>query len=209
MPQNNFFLLRCHSGEGGKSSSHVAQTVGAAVGGVVVGLLVGGAGILALRRCRSRKASDPQPRKDSSEHGLGSREVTGITGGGNLGPGGLEYIVEPFSIPGSSTSDPSVPLLPGGGISPPTSVPDATSASGSSAPTDGSAGGRAGRNVYVVHHDGGRAPVTVYTEEGAEVVELPPRYADNGSSSDGRSAVDRRREPGSPPRKTRGPRPPT
>jgi hypothetical protein len=174
-----------------------------------VGLLVGGAGILALRSSRSRKASDPQPRKDSSEHSLGSREVTGITSGGRLGSGGLQYIVEPFSIPGSSTSDPSVPLLPGGGISPPSSPPDATSASGSSAPTDGSAGGRAGRNVYVVHHDGGRAPVTVYTEEGAEVVELPPRYADNGSSSDGRSAIDRRRVPGSAPRKTRGPRPPT
>lgn len=32
------------------------------------------------------------------------------------------------------------------------------------------------RAVYVVHHDGGRAPVTVYTSDGAQVVELPPRY---------------------------------
>lgn len=30
--------------------------------------------------------------------------------------------------------------------------------------------------VYVVHHDGGRAPVTVYHQDGTEVVELPPRY---------------------------------
>jgi hypothetical protein len=30
-------------------------------------------------------------------------------------------------------------------------------------------------NVYVVHHDGGHAPVTVYAE-GADVVELPPSY---------------------------------
>ncbi|KAF8877596.1 hypothetical protein CPB85DRAFT_1343597 [Mucidula mucida] len=28
-----------------------------------------------------------------------------------------------------------------------------------------------------IHHDGGRAPVTVYHEDGTEVVELPPRYA--------------------------------
>ncbi|KAJ7169510.1 hypothetical protein C8R46DRAFT_1089023 [Mycena filopes] len=32
-------------------------------------------------------------------------------------------------------------------------------------------------NIYVVHHDAGRAPVTVYHQDGTEVVELPPRYA--------------------------------
>ncbi|KAH9005962.1 hypothetical protein EDB86DRAFT_3071028 [Lactarius hatsudake] len=175
-----------HSESGsGKSSSHLAPTIGAAAGGIVV---------------------VPQPDKASPA-------------GGHLGPGGLEYIVEPFSIPGSSSSDPSAPLLPGGGPSPPSSPPDATSASGSTAPTDSSVGGRGGAgrtNVYVVHHDGGRAPVTVYTEEGAEVVELPPRYADSGGSSsqdgrsqDGRSPVERKREPAAQPRKTRGPRPPT
>ena len=203
LPQFFFSLNpRRRSGEGGKSSSHIAPIVGAAAGGVVVGLLVGAVGILALRSCRSRRRSNPQPRKDSSE--LGNPQIAGIIGGGSLGPGGLEYIVEPFSIPGSGGSDPSVPLLPGGSTSPPSSVPDATSASGSDT------GARPGRsNVYVVHHDGGRAPVTVYTSEGAEVVELPPRYADNASSSDGRSAIDRRREPGSAPRKTLGPRPST
>lgn len=38
------------------------------------------------------------------------------------------------------------------------------------------------QQVYVVHHDGGRAPVTVYTSEGAQVVELPPRYPEEGTS---------------------------
>ncbi|KAH9046479.1 hypothetical protein EDB84DRAFT_1558345 [Lactarius hengduanensis] len=209
-----------HSESGsGKSSSHLAPTIGAAAGGIVVGLLVGGAGILLLKRRRSRS---PPTRQSLTHNELGQphspREVTGITNGGHLGPGGLEYLVEPFSIPGSSSSDPSAPLLPGGGPSPPSSPPDATSASGSTAPTDPSSGrGGAGRtNVYVVHHDGGRAPVTVYTEEGAEVVELPPRYADSGGSSsqdgrsqDGRSPIERKREPAAQPRKTRGPRPPT
>ncbi|KAF8656382.1 hypothetical protein AX16_002568 [Volvariella volvacea WC 439] len=37
--------------------------------------------------------------------------------------------------------------------------------------------------VYVIHHDGGRAPVTVYHSDGTEVVELPPRYADGGSGT--------------------------
>jgi len=195
-----------HTGEGGKSSSHLGEIIGAAAGGIVVGLLVGGAGILAFRRCRSRRTiHHPQPRKDSPELGMGTpREMTAITSGGNLGPGGLEYIVEPFSIPGSGASDPSAPLLHGGNTSPPSSPPDALSASGSSAPTDPSSGGR--QNVYVVHHDGGRAPVTVYTAEGQEVVELPPRYADNGSSSDGRSAIEQRRDPAAQPRKNRAPR---
>jgi hypothetical protein len=201
-------LILCHSGEGGKSSSHLGEIVGAAVGGIVVGLVVGAAGLLVFRqRRRSRRAKEhPQPRKDSPELGMGvPRDVQAITSGGNLGPGGLEYIVEPFSIPGSSPSDPSVPLLPAGSASPPSSPPDALSASGSSNPSSGSRGGR--QNVYVVHHDGGRAPVTVYTQEGAEVVELPPRYAD-GSSSDGRSAIEQRRDPAAQPRKARGPRTP-
>ncbi|KAH9075772.1 hypothetical protein EDB83DRAFT_2515463 [Lactarius deliciosus] len=210
-----------HIGGSGKSSSHLAPTIGAAVGGIVVGLLVGGAGILLFKRRRSRNPPARQSLSHNNELGQphSPREVTGITNGGHLGPGGLEYIVEPFSIPGSSSSDPSAPLLPGGAPSPPSSPPDATSASGSTAPTDPSSGGRGGggrTNVYVVHHDGGRAPVTVYTEEGAEVVELPPRYADSGGSSsqdgrsqDGRSPVERKREPAAQPRKTRGPRPPT
>ena len=37
-------------------------------------------------------------------------------------------------------------------------------------------------HVYVVHHDGGRAPVTVYTADGTEVVELPPRYGEGDSA---------------------------
>ncbi|KAI1797536.1 hypothetical protein LXA43DRAFT_934581 [Ganoderma leucocontextum] len=45
-------------------------------------------------------------------------------------------------------------------------------------------------HVYVVHHDGGRPPpVTVFTSDGTEVVELPPQYesaAHRQSSSAGR-----------------------
>jgi hypothetical protein len=92
---------------------------------------------------------------------------------------------------------------------------DAVSSTGSSEPVD-SSGRRGTRNVYVVHHDGGRAPVTVYTDEGAEVVELPPRYAPGSTStpSETRSAssretdLSRRRDPGAT-RKTREPPPRT
>lgn len=88
-----------------------------------------------------------------------------------------------------------------------TSPANEHSASGSGDPAD-----QSGRrpNVYVVHHDGGRAPVTVYTEEGAAVVELPPQYAAGSSGApsenDASREVDRSREPDATPRKTREPR---
>ena len=48
--------------------------------------------------------------------------------------------------------------------------------------------------VYVVHHDSQAPPVTIYHEDGTQVVELPPRYPAGASSptsarsvSDGRS----------------------
>jgi hypothetical protein len=92
---------------------------------------------------------------------------------------------------------------------PTTSPTNALSISGSSDLAD-----QSGRrpNVYVVHHDGGRAPVTVYTEEGAAVVELPPQYAAGSTSAPSESdaaredgEVDRGRGPGTTSRKTRGP----
>ena len=33
------------------------------------------------------------------------------------------------------------------------------------------------RQVYVLHHDSGLPPVTIYHQEGTEVVELPPRWS--------------------------------
>ncbi|KAI9445483.1 hypothetical protein H4582DRAFT_929891 [Lactarius indigo] len=77
-----------HSGGSVKSSSHLASTIGAAAGGIVVGLLVGGAGILLFKRRRSRSPPARQSLAHSSElgHPHTPREVTGITPGGNLGP---------------------------------------------------------------------------------------------------------------------------
>ncbi|KAG9102020.1 hypothetical protein FS749_000054 [Ceratobasidium sp. UAMH 11750] len=44
--------------------------------------------------------------------------------------------------------------------------------------------------VYVVHHDGGRAPVTIMTSDGAEVVELPPGYGSVPESSRTRAVAE-------------------
>jgi len=184
-------------------------TIGAAAGGIVVGLLAGAAGLFAFRR--SRASPQHQPRETLTHHqpslnNTQSPPVPIPTPAGLTGGGSLEYIVEPFMVP-SPSSDPSVPLLPGDTArSSGTPQPDAAAASGDN-PTEQPS---RRTNVYVVHHDGGRAPVTVYTEEGAEVVELPPRYPEGSTTasleSDGLGQANRR-DPGSH-RKVRGPRPP-
>jgi hypothetical protein len=212
-----------HSSSGHKSST-VPAAIGAGVGGIIVGLLAGACGILAFRRTRSRKDSREDLMRDSplSSGNSQSREMPATRGTTNVvGGTGLEYILEPFAMPtgspSSPPSDPNAPLLQGGNVTSPTitSRTDAISTSASSEPTDPS-GRRGTRNVYVVHHDGGRAPVTVYADEGADVVELPPRYAAGSTStpSETRSApsrendVNRRREPGAT-RKPREPQPRT
>lgn len=61
---------------------------------------------------------------------------------------------------------------------------------------------RASSHVYVVHHDGGGAPISVYTEDGTEVVELPPRYPyENQAASSSPLADPARRRPVVPPEK--------
>lgn len=51
--------------------------------------------------------------------------------------------------------------------------------------------------VYVLHHDSQQPPVTIYHQDGTNIVELPPRYPPFPSSqseafSEGRSASDSR-----------------
>jgi hypothetical protein len=149
----------------------------------------------------------------TSSHPQPSREV--MTAGGRPVGSGLEYIVEPFAMP-TASSDPTVPLIPGS-VPSSASPPDATSATGSDPQEQSATSAGRRQNVYVVHHDGGRAPVTVYTEEGAEVVELPPRYpagstsepsSRGGSETAPTRESSQRREPGTVPRKARGPRSP-
>jgi hypothetical protein len=187
-----------------RKSSTIPVAIGAGVGGILVGLLAGAFGILAFRRSRgsrSRKDHREDLMRDSQlSSGSQSREMpaAGITTDMAAGSGQLEYIVEPFAMPSggpaSPPSDPNAPLLQGGNVTSPTitSRADAVSTSDSSERADPS-GRRGTRNVYVVHHDGGRAPVTVYADGGAEVVELPPRYpaGSTNTPSEGRSASSR------------------
>jgi hypothetical protein len=79
------------------------------------------------------------------------------------------YQIEPFILPGEQ----------------PASYNEASGEPhhAASASTSGPGGGG---NIYVVHHDAGRAPVTVYHQDGTEVVELPPRYAGNDGPGEAR-----------------------
>ena len=88
---------------------------------------------------------------------------------------GQRYHVEPFVLPSEdsrSTPTPRVstdiPPSPG-----PRSKPDPQAGS-SSRPVHSTT--QHSNQVYVVHHDGGGPPVTLYTSGAAEIVELPPGY---------------------------------
>ncbi|KAL1709093.1 hypothetical protein EV121DRAFT_195744 [Schizophyllum commune] len=153
-----------HAGEGTTSSCLDASSSnklpaiasGAGIGGLVLGLLVGGlASWLFLRR----KQRDPRARHPSYADSdpfaspmLGAHDRGSYGSSQHLLPPlnmpGSRYQVEPFLLPQEDRESAAGPRSPGGGQS----------------------------NVYVVHHDGGRAPVTVYHGDDTQVVELPPMY---------------------------------
>ncbi len=53
------------------------------------------------------------------------------------------------------------------------------------------------RQVYVMHHDSGLPPVTIYHQEGTEVVELPPRWSPPTATDEWQSSSDARSASGS------------
>lgn len=143
-----------------------------------------------------------------------SRRTATTTTTGSLGQNS-SYHIEPFVLPSErpaphihthSLSDPSSPLLfpPGAAtsatLSPRASPSAALSPSAhqreGSNPATPSDARPSGSHVYVVHHDAGRPPVTVYTDSGTEVVELPPRYMDDRAPPHQPT-----RQPGAVPRK--------
>ncbi|KLO19993.1 hypothetical protein SCHPADRAFT_817175 [Schizopora paradoxa] len=114
---------------------------------------------------------------------------------------GSGYEVEPFRLPDEAFSDgvstqhhgTARESMSGGVAGGPTSrasrhgaPSEASSSSGARSPEAGSSM----PHVYVVHHDGGRAPVSVFTPQGTEVIELPPRYEGGSTSATSSSSVD-------------------
>ncbi|KAK0208419.1 hypothetical protein DFS33DRAFT_442978 [Desarmillaria ectypa] len=183
----------------GQQSVPVTATIGAGVGGLVIGLLAGLVTTLCFVKRRQRKKAEEQfmppgvspPLSLNAQYRLvpstplSLQPDTTYTGTSlqhpPLGQSGSSYQIEPFSMPGEDVRSHH-------GATSPTSINEYVNnhapsvAHESMAPSQAGSGGSRVQSgqVYVVHHDGGRAPVTVYHEDGTEVVELPPRYTENG-----------------------------
>lgn len=96
-------------------------------------------------------------------------------------------------VDGTHTTNPSLShsadrsRSPTGSAFSPTSAAPMRANSPLPSPRPLSSENRTPSQVFVVHHDGGRPPVTVYAADGTEIVELPPRYIESNGSSPGPS----------------------
>ncbi|KAI5887960.1 uncharacterized protein SCHCODRAFT_01192793 [Schizophyllum commune H4-8] len=193
-----------HVGDGrtscleGRSTTRVSPgaTAGAGIGGLVLGLVVGLlAAYLGVRRHKAQQTSEkgalnlhgdspssyaqPTPWIDphlpdsavTPNHTL-NKTPHSPTKRGDSGPGP----VYPFTAQrrDSSTALSSLSLSPSSSAFPGTSIGATAVAPRPLSPADTPR--PSGQNLYVVHHDGGAAPVTVYHGDDTRVVELPPRY---------------------------------
>lgn len=154
-----------------------------------------------VRRNSSTDSIDQAPYIGNHDQERFKRNEAVAHGPGPTGPdlATNQYLVEPF--------------LPEGPASPTrNSAPPAPTSAYSNTQSDGSASGtQPNPHVYVVHHDGGGPPVTVFTS-GAGVTELPPSYIGRSDDqlpaqtvaggSNNPDPTDRRPRPGPTPRKS-------
>ncbi|TFK36791.1 hypothetical protein BDQ12DRAFT_724626 [Crucibulum laeve] len=212
------------------SDVKLSVAVGSGVGGLVLGLLAGiSAACVFTGICRKKRRTDPfldlsasepgsphdttymHPSVVSSSHyrpvpstpmgvmdsSMGSSNPSANSLMHRPGHSSMHYQVEPFLMPGEHGQIQ--------GSQSPTTTPYEQAQSRARAPSvqeshASSSAPRQQGSVYVVHHDSGRAPVTVYHEDGTQVVELPPRYPEDpqrphpvvigGHASDSRSNSD-------------------
>jgi len=156
-----------------------AVSIGAGVGGLALGLLVGllSAYIVMQRRARkqqeefdrSRLVPPPlgrdRPMSTSSRPTLSYLDSTAgsTTRVNRAAPN--QYQVEPLVLPGEH-----------GHITPSAPETVVSHSNRDQSEVDFPLANSERSQVYVMHHDAGRPPVTVFTESGADVVELPPSY---------------------------------
>jgi hypothetical protein len=170
-----------------------AVAIGAGVGGLVIGSLIGVAiAFLLIRRYYEKKMHadlaslhgspgattysnlprDFQYRSLPTSGISHPTHTSGSSGGLNqLRPGSLQYHIEPFVMPDENGHLDEVRST-GHTVS----TPEPVSSSAAAPQQHG--------HVYVLHHDSNNPPVTIYHESGTEIVELPPRYPRSTSQSD-------------------------
>ena len=171
-----------------------AVAIGAGVGGLVLGSLIGVAiAFFFIRRYYEKKmqadvaslhgssgvttySSLPRDFQYRSIPTSGTGHPThasGSSGGLNqLRPGSMQYHIEPFVMPDENGRLANEARSTGHTAT----TPEPVSSPSAAAPQQS--------HVYVLHHDSNVPPVTIYHESGTEIVELPPRYPRNTSQSD-------------------------
>ena len=176
--------------------------IGSGVGGLAVGLVVGILFAYAfLRRHLKRKLQanrfvEMPPSTESMFERRGAQyrpvpttSTAGVTSNSSLLnrlPASPGYQVEAFTMPdelGRAVA-PEV-RSPSAAYAPPGPARIASMYSDAPAPAMRPSAG----HVYVVHHDGSAPPVTIYTQEGTDVVELPPRYPPYSSAPQSEEAA--------------------
>ncbi|KAL1708874.1 hypothetical protein EV121DRAFT_276824 [Schizophyllum commune] len=208
---NLWFSPMAHVGDGRTSCLDGRAGIGGLVLGLVAGLLAAYLGI------RHRKAQQTSEKGALNLHGDSPSSYaqptpwidphtpsTAVTPNNTLsnqpksptkqasqGPG----VVYPFTDQrrDSSTALSSLSLSPSSSAFPGTSTGATDSTPRALSPADTPRPN--GQNLYVVHHDGGAAPVTVYHGDDTRVVELPPRYVGGiGGEDAGLARVEERRD---------------
>ena len=183
------------------SSSGLIQptiAVGAGIGGLVIGSLIGVviAFLLIRRHYEKKMQADLTSLHDSSgvttyanlprDFQYRSIPTSGIShpthasessiGGLNrLRPGSLQYHIEPFVMPDENGRLALADEVRSS-VHTVATPPEPVSSSATAPQQQG--------HVYVLHHDSNVPPVTIYHESGTEIVELPPRYPRDASPSD-------------------------
>ncbi|KAF8995771.1 hypothetical protein BDQ17DRAFT_1365274 [Cyathus striatus] len=145
-----------------------AIAIGSGIGGLVVGLFLGALSAFVLLRCHRRRDGDSHPSVTVSE----MQSHTGVVETFMNRTNNSAFTVEPFLAHPEHGQLP--PGSPGGASTYTSSAINSTVASSQDRKNNQNA-------VYVMHHDSGRAPVTVFHEDGTQVVELPPRYPEGAS----------------------------
>lgn len=174
-----------------------AIAIGAGVGGLVVGSLIGVAvAFLFIRRFYEKKmkadlaslhgspgvttyATLPRDFQYRSIPTSGVSHPTHTSQSSSVGlnqlrPGSLQYHIEPFVMPDENGRLALANEARSTGHTV-TTLPEPVSSPPAAAPQS---------HVYVLHHDSNVPPVTIYHESGTEIVELPPRYLRNTSQTD-------------------------
>ncbi|KAI5823522.1 hypothetical protein K523DRAFT_403968 [Schizophyllum commune Tattone D] len=212
-----------HVGDGrtscleGSSTTRVSPgaTAGAGIGGLVLGLVVGL--LAAYLGVRHRKTQETSEKGALNLHGDSPSSYaqptpwidphtpsTAVTPNNTLrnqpksptkqasqGPGPVcpftDQRRDSSTALSSLSQSPSSSAFPGTSTGATDSTPRPLSSADTPRPN--------GQNLYVVHHDGGAAPVTVYHGDDTRVVELPPRYVGGVGGEDvGLARMEERRD---------------